>query len=50
VITLQLLVLYTPLNEFLDLDPLNAQDLALCAGAGVGLLALVETVKAVQRR
>jgi Ca2+-transporting ATPase len=50
VITLQLLVLYTPLNEFLDLDPLNALDLALCAIAGVGLLAIVETVKAIQRR
>ena len=50
VIALQLLVLYTPLNEFLDLDPLNAADLALCAAAGVGLLALVETVKAIQRR
>jgi Ca2+-transporting ATPase len=50
VITLQLLVLYTPLNEFLDLDPLNALDLALCAVAGIGLLAIVETVKAIQRR
>jgi Ca2+-transporting ATPase len=50
VVSLQLLVLYTPMNEFLDLDPLNAADLALCAAAGVGLLALVETVKAIQRR
>jgi Ca2+-transporting ATPase len=50
VVSLQLLVLYTPMNEFLDLDPLNAQDLVLCAAAGVGLLALVEAVKAVQRR
>jgi Ca2+-transporting ATPase len=50
VIALQLLVLYTPLNEFLDLDPLNAADLLLCAAAGIGLLALVETVKAIQRR
>ena len=50
VVGLQLLALYTPLNEFLDLDALGAVDLAVCAGAGLGLLALVEAVKAVSRR
>ncbi len=49
VIGLQLLVLYTPLSEFLDLDALSAADLAVCAAAGIGLLALVETVKAFHR-
>ncbi len=49
VIVLQLLVLYTPLSEFLDLDPLGAADLAVCATAGIGLLALVEVVKAIHR-
>jgi Ca2+-transporting ATPase len=49
VIALQLLALYTPLREFLDLDALNAVDLVVCAAAGVGLLALAETVKGVKR-
>ena len=49
VIGLQLLALYTPLSEFLDLDALGAVDLAVCAAAGVGLLALVEAVKAFHR-
>ena len=50
VIALQILVLYTPLQSFLDLDPLDAMDLAICAGLGVGVLATIETVKAVHRR
>ena len=50
VIGLQLLVLYTPLQSFLDLDPLSAADLGVCAALGVGLLAVIETVKAVTRR
>ncbi len=49
VIALQLLALYTPLSEFLDVDALSAADLAVCATAGIGLLALVEAVKAVKR-
>jgi hypothetical protein len=49
VIGLQLLVLYTPLSEFLDLDALSAVDLAVCALAGIGLLVLVEIVKAFHR-
>ncbi|HSP28578.1 MAG TPA: cation-translocating P-type ATPase C-terminal domain-containing protein, partial [Ilumatobacteraceae bacterium] len=42
---LQLLAVYTPLREFLDLQTLSAADLAVCVVAGVGLLALVEAVK-----
>jgi Ca2+-transporting ATPase len=49
VISLQLLVLYTPLRGFLDLDPLSGADLAICAIAGIGLLVLVEAVKAFHR-
>ena len=49
VIALQLLALYTPLSEFLDLDALSAADLAVCVAAGVGLLGLVEIVKAFHR-
>jgi Ca2+-transporting ATPase len=49
VIALQLVAVYTPLREFLDLHTLGAFDLAVCAAAGVGLLALVEAVKAVHR-
>ena len=49
VIVLQLLVLYTPLSEFLDLDALSPADLAVCAIAGIGLLVLVEAVKAFHR-
>lgn len=50
VTTLQLAALYTPLNRFLDLDPLPAIDLALCIGLGAALLAVIETTKAVARR
>ncbi len=50
VVALQILVLYTPLQSFLDLDPLSAADLAICAGLGVGVLAAIETVKAFHRR
>ena len=49
VIGLQLLALYTPLSEFLDLDPLSGADLVVCAAAGIGLLTLVEAVKAIHR-
>jgi Ca2+-transporting ATPase len=42
---LQLLAVYTPLREFLDLETLSAADLAVCVAAGLGLLALVEAVK-----
>jgi Ca2+-transporting ATPase len=49
VIGLQLLAIYTPLRDFLDLQTLSAADLAVCAAAGVGLLGLVEVVKAVHR-
>jgi Ca2+-transporting ATPase len=50
VIVLQLLAVYTPLRDFLDLQTLSLVDLVVCASAGVGLLALVEVVKAVHRR
>jgi Ca2+-transporting ATPase len=50
VIGLQLLAIYTPLNEFLDLEPLGALDLLLCVGAGVALLVILEIVKALKRR
>ena len=45
VVALQLLAVYTPLRNFLDLQTLSAVDLAVCAAAGFGLLALVELVK-----
>jgi Ca2+-transporting ATPase len=45
VFVLQLLAVYTPLRDFLDLQTLTALDLALCASTGIGLLALVEAVK-----
>ncbi len=45
VATLQLLAVYTPLREFLDLQSLSAVDLAVCVAAGIGLLSLVEAVK-----
>jgi P-type Ca2+ transporter type 2C len=45
VVGLQLVAVYTPLRDFLDLQTLSAFDLGVCAVAGVGLLALVEAVK-----
>ncbi len=50
VVALQLAALYTPLNEFLDLDPLGAADLAVCVGLGVLLFAVLEAAKARTRR
>ncbi len=50
VVALQLVAVYTPLRDFLDLQTLSPVDLVVCAAAGVGLLALVEFVKAIQRR
>jgi Ca2+-transporting ATPase len=49
VVALQLAAVYTPLNEFLDLEPLGVVDLAICFGLGIGLLALIEAAK-VRRR
>ena len=49
VVTLQLAAVYTPLREFLDLDTLSAVDISICALLGVGLLAVIETVKLVTR-
>ncbi len=45
VVGLQLAALYTPLNDFLDLDPLSIVDVAICIGLGLGLLALLEVQK-----
>jgi Ca2+-transporting ATPase len=50
VVALQLLAIYTPLRDFLDLQILSPVDLAVCASSGIGLLALVELVKAMHRR
>ncbi len=46
VTALQLAAIYTPLRTFLDLEPLDVVDLAVCAGAGLGLLVVLEVVKA----
>ena len=50
VVALQLAAVYTPLREFLNLDTLSAVDISICALLGVGLLAVIETVKLVTRR
>ncbi len=50
VVSLQLAAVYTPLSEFLDLDTLSALDISICALLGIGLLAVIETVKLVTRR
>ena len=49
VVTLQLIAIYTPLREFLDLEPLGAWDLLLCIGMGATLLLILELVKARRR-
>ena len=49
VIGLQLAALYTPLNDFLDLDPLAAIDLAACLILGLALLAGIEAHKHLAR-
>lgn len=50
VVALQLVALYTPVREFLDLAPLGVGDLALCVGSGIALLAGLELAKARTRR
>ena len=50
VLSLQLAALYTPLHDFLDLDPLALGDLAICFGLGALLLAVLEATKAKTRR
>jgi Ca2+-transporting ATPase len=50
VVALQLIAIYTPLREFLDLDTLSAADVGVCALMGVGLLAVIETVKWIDRK
>jgi len=50
VVALQLAAVYTPLNGFLGLLPLPVSDLAVSAGAGAVLLAVLEAAKAARRR
>ncbi|MGF1598959.1 MAG: cation-translocating P-type ATPase [Acidimicrobiales bacterium] len=50
VIGLQLAAIYTPLRGFLDLEPLGVGDLAICFGLGIGVLVVIDSVKAVTRR
>jgi Ca2+-transporting ATPase len=50
VLSLQLAALYTPLRDVLDLDPLDASDLAVCAAFGAGVLLVLEVAKAYARR
>ncbi|MEQ8839391.1 MAG: cation-translocating P-type ATPase [Acidimicrobiales bacterium] len=49
VVALQLAALYTPLNDFLDLDPLGAADLGICIGLGAALLVVLEINKYLNR-
>lgn len=50
VVALQLLAIYSPLNGFLDLEPLGLVDLLLCIGLGAVLLVVLEAGKARRRR
>jgi P-type Ca2+ transporter type 2C len=50
VVTLQLAAIYTPLRDFLDLESLDVGDLAICIALAIGLLVVLETVKAIERR
>lgn len=50
VVLLQLAALYTPLSDFLKLDPLGMVDLAICVGLGVALLLVLEVHKYLARR
>jgi Ca2+-transporting ATPase len=47
---LQLAALYTPLSDFLKLDPLGMVDLAICIALGVALLLVLEVHKYLARR
>lgn len=50
VVGLQLVAVYTPLNSFLDLEPLPLADLGVCVALGAMLLVVLEASKAVTRR
>jgi Ca2+-transporting ATPase len=50
VVALQLVAIYTPVGRFMDLEPLGIVDIAVCIAAAVGLLAVLEGVKAAHRR
>ncbi|CAL8973723.1 Calcium-transporting ATPase [Propionicimonas sp. T2.31MG-18] len=49
VLSLQLAALYTPLGDFLQVQPLAPADLLVAAAAGVGLFTVIEVVKALTR-
>ncbi|MGE0140156.1 MAG: cation-translocating P-type ATPase [Ilumatobacteraceae bacterium] len=49
VVALQLVAIYTPVGDFMDLEPLRLADLAVCIAAGLGLLAVLEGIKAHNR-
>ena len=49
VLSLQLAALYTPLGDFLQVQPLAPTDLLVAAAAGVGLFTVIEVGKALTR-
>ncbi len=50
VVALQLAAIYTPLREFLSLEPMGAIDIAICVAAGAVTLAALEAAKVRHRR
>ena len=50
VVALQLAAIYTPLREFLDLEPMGGTDLTVCIAAGAVMLATLEAAKVRHRR
>ncbi len=50
VIALQLVAIYTPLRDFLDLERLGIVDLVICTATGAALLVILEAVKLRHRR
>ena len=51
VVAMQLVVMYVPVfRRIFELAPLSAATLGVCVGAAVGLLIVIETVEAFQRR
>jgi Ca2+-transporting ATPase len=50
VIALQMIALYTPLSEFLDLDSLNLRDLSVAFGLSFSLILALEVEKMINRR
>ena len=50
VVALQLVVIYTPLNDFIGVEPLRAVDLLVCFALGALLLVALESEKWFRRR